>query len=290
MPKITSSIVAIALFLITTPTRAEDAPAPDKSDYTLVNPVPDDLMRSFAPDRPTKLNGPTTVDAGHFQYEADFVNWTYDRFNSSKVTSSAFVVADPTFKVGLSNSTDLEFAIAPFNVNISNDRESNMESTASGFGDMYTRIKFNLFGNDAGSTYALALVPYVKLPTASHLFGNQHWEGGGYAPFTIAMPQDWSITMQPEIDFVENATLDGTHINYQNAVSVSHPLVTKDLIAAVDLWSLTNGDEGNSNQYTADFSLAFTVGDNLQLDGGINVGLNKSAPDLQSYCGISQRF
>jgi hypothetical protein len=55
------------------PAFADDAPPADKSSYTLFDPVPDDLMRSFATDRPTKSDSPYTVDAGHFQYEADAV-------------------------------------------------------------------------------------------------------------------------------------------------------------------------------------------------------------------------
>jgi len=52
------------------------ASAPDKSDYTLFDPAPDDQMRSFCTDRPPKANLPCTVDAGHLQYESDLLNWT----------------------------------------------------------------------------------------------------------------------------------------------------------------------------------------------------------------------
>ena len=50
---------------------------PDKNQYWLLNPVPPDQMRSFSTDRPTKSNVPYTVDAGHFQYETDLVNFTH---------------------------------------------------------------------------------------------------------------------------------------------------------------------------------------------------------------------
>ena len=41
---------------------ADEVAAPDKSAYTLFNPVPDDQMRSFSTDRPTKSDTPYTVD------------------------------------------------------------------------------------------------------------------------------------------------------------------------------------------------------------------------------------
>src|SRR5213594_318437 len=50
----------------------------DKSSYTIFNPVPHDLMRELSPDRPDKTESPYTVDAGHFQLEMDFVNYTHD--------------------------------------------------------------------------------------------------------------------------------------------------------------------------------------------------------------------
>jgi hypothetical protein len=45
----------------TAPADAAPAPALDKSEYTLLNPTPDDQMRAFTPDRPTQALTPFTV-------------------------------------------------------------------------------------------------------------------------------------------------------------------------------------------------------------------------------------
>jgi hypothetical protein len=58
----------------------------------------------------------------------------------------------------------------------------------------------------------------------------------------------------------------------------------------VEFWSDVNNNAGAQTQYTADFALSWVVEDNLQLDCGVNVGLNKAANDVQPYLGISQRF
>ncbi len=50
---------------------------PDKSGYNLFNPVPENLMRELSPDRPDETESPYTVDAGHYQLEMDFANFTY---------------------------------------------------------------------------------------------------------------------------------------------------------------------------------------------------------------------
>ncbi len=271
------------------PAFADDTPPIDKSSYTLFDPTPDDQMRSFSTDRPTKSASPYTVDAGHFQYEADAVNWTYDHYNTSKITSSNVLVFDPTLKAGLTENTDLEVALAPLNFDQSQDRATGIKNTAAGFGDVYARLKYNIFGNDGGD-YALAIVPYIKAPTAAHNVGNNHWEGGGYVPFTMTLPQDWTMSITSEVDILENAALDGMHGNYQNLINVGHPLFSDSVTGYVEFWSDVNTDHDAPTQYTLDFATSWMVKNTLQLDAGINLGLNKAAPDMQPYIGISQRF
>ena len=70
---------------------------PDKNQYWLFNPVPTDQMRTFSTDRPTKSNVPYTVDAGHFQYETDLVNFTHQVSGSTR--TDTLLVPNPTFKV-----------------------------------------------------------------------------------------------------------------------------------------------------------------------------------------------
>ncbi len=289
MQKILLACLPAVLFCLAGGAQAEDVPIPDKSAYTLFNPVPDNLMRSFSTDRPTKSDSPYTVDAGHFQYEADIANWIYDRYNAAQVTTSNLLLFDPTLKFGLTRNTDLEFALAPININHATARPSGAESSAFGFGDVYTRVKFNLFGDDGGD-YALAVVPYVKAPTAPRSIGNGRWEGGAYAPLVIALPDDWAMDITTEYDRLENAALNGTHGNYANLINFGHPVLAENVTGYVEFWSDVNTDAGAQTQYTLDFALAWLALDNVQLDAGINLGLNKAAPDAQVYAGISQRF
>src|SRR5437660_12800023 len=79
----------------------------DKSSYTIFNPVPGELMRELTPDRPDKTESPYTVDAGHFQLEMDFANFTLDE--SDGVRTRAWNVAPFNVKIGLLNNVDLHF-------------------------------------------------------------------------------------------------------------------------------------------------------------------------------------
>ena len=59
----------------------------------------------------------------------------------------------------------------------------------------------------------------------------------------------------------------------------------------VELWSGQNLDPaGTVSQYSFDVDAAWLVDNDTQLDGGVNIGLNRATPDLEFYFGISRRF
>lgn len=155
---------------------------PDKNQYWLLNPVPPDQMRSFSTDRPTKSNVPYTVDAGHFQYETDLVNFTHQVSGTTR--TDTLLVPNPTFKVGVTNNADLEVNV-PFAGVHTYSTVGGPSATLRGIGDTYLRSKINLWGNDGGDT-AAAIIPYVKAPSAPIGIGNGAVEGGLIGPVDSA--------------------------------------------------------------------------------------------------------
>lgn len=284
-------ICVLALIWSSASAYADDqaaTPPVDKAQFDLFNPVPDDAMRSFSTDRPTKSYSPYTVDAGHFQYEADIASWTYDNQNR-RSWSSVLVVGDPTIKLGLTNDSDFELALAPININSAHDGNAHIRADYFGFGDIDARIKVNLFGNEGGDA-ALAIVPYVKAPTASFGIGNGYWEGGAYMPFSASLPDGWVLSITSEIDILEDASSAGVHPNFQNLINFSHPIFSDTITGSAEFWSDVSTDRDAATQYTVDLALSWMATSNLQFDVGANIGLNNSTPDTQFYLGISQRF
>jgi hypothetical protein len=157
----------------------------DKSEYTLLDPVPEDKLRSFSPDRPAKSTNPYTVDAGHVQYETDFFNYTYQK--TGPVRTTTWLGLNPTLKVGVTNDIDIEANIAPFENVETSDSVAGISSSISGVSDLFLRAKINLWGNDGGKT-AGAIIPYLKAPTAPNGIGNGATEGGFIAPLAISLP------------------------------------------------------------------------------------------------------
>ncbi len=280
--------LALALFAADV-TLAADAAAPDKSGYWLFNPTPPDRERAFCTDRPTKSTGACTVDAGHFQFESDIVNFTDDHSNGA--TTRTWLFTNPTLKLGLTNSLDVELNMVPAETVATRDHATGVRTTVSGVGDLYARVKWNLVGDDSGD-FAFALAPYVKAPTARAGIGDGAVEGGLIAPLVFNLPASWSLSVDPEADVLADASGGGRHANLSGLVSFSRP-ISKTLTASVELWGDVNFDpKGEVRQYSFDLGLAWIPAShpNVQLDGGVNLGLNAATPAAQAYVGLSQRF
>ncbi|MGA3403144.1 MAG: transporter [Acetobacteraceae bacterium] len=264
------------------------ASAPDKSDYTLFDPAPDDQMRSFCTDRPPKANLPCTVDAGHLQYESDLLNWTGSQ--TGGVTTNTWLFTNPTLKLGLTNRIDLELNMAP--VETVTSRSALAKQSLTGIGDLFVRTKVNLAGPEGGD-FQLAIIPYVKIPTARPGIGNGAVEGGMIVPVSFALPWDFTLLFDPEIDLLRNAANNGRHANYQMLGNLSHAL-SGSVTGYVELWGQADNDPASpTKQASLDLSvswIAWPNRPNLQFDTGVNIGLTSATPRLQAYIGISQRF
>jgi len=279
--------VALAALTILIPcsASAEDL---NKSGYTLFDPVPDDLMRKFAPDRPTKGFSVRTIDAGHFEIETDLVNYTAS--NSPGGTTHGLQALDPTLKLGLTNWMDFEVQFNGLQYAESFDGNSpfNFQSNA-GFGDVFLRTKINLLGNDSGPV-GFALIPYVKLPSSTPLISNGATEGGLIAPLALR-PDDFIVTLMTEVDDLKSATSNNRYANFVNLVSVSHGVPgIEGVNAMVELFSSVGTDPRTAPVYTLDFGMNFRLSQHVILDVGLNLGLNSAAPKAQIYTGISARF
>ena len=281
--------VTLTALLVTTTLSAADAP-PDKSSYHFFKPVPRELMREMSTDRPDKTESAYSVDAGHFQVEADLVSYSYDRHNTARdhTVSESLAIAPFNFKVGLCNNSDLQFVVPTYNIVRTRDRRTRARETENGFGDFIVRNKINLWGNDGGTT-AFALMPYVKFPTASKNLGNDAYEGGLIAPLAVALPAGWGLGLMTQLDINEDADGSGHHPEFVNTVTFSHDIVG-DLGGYVEFFSSVSTDDDADWVGTVDLGLTYGLTKDIQLDAGINIGVTRSADDWNPFVGISWRF
>jgi hypothetical protein len=264
--------------------------AADKSGYHLFNPTPRELMREMSTDRPDKTESAYTVDAGHFQIEMDVFSYSYDRYNVERrdVRAESLSIAPMNLKAGLCNNVDLQLILETYNSVRVHDRESGVMEKRRGFGDVIPRMKINLWGNDEGRT-ALSVMPYLKLPANQDDLGNNSVEGGIIFPLAIGLPRGFGMGLMTQFDFVRDESDNGYHPEFVNTITFSRDLIG-DLGGYVEFFSVVSGED--DSPWIGTFDLGFTYGltEDIQLDGGINIGVTRSADDWNPFLGMSWRF
>ena len=236
-------------------------------------------------DRPGKATSACTVPARHWQVETGFADWTLQKGGGERDTS--LVIGQTTIKYGLTDSTDIEVDVTPWQRSTS--RFGGLTERASGIGDVNLIAKQRLSRTDAA--VQVIAMPVVKIPTAKHSLGNGKWEAGMLVPIAFAIPKtSLSLGLTPELDWVANSDGHGHHLGMAQVVSLGWQ-ATEKLNIAAELWRGWDWDpSGTTRQASADGSIAYLLSNDVQVDAGANFGLNRVTPDVELYAGISKRF
>lgn len=263
----------------------------DKSEFTLWHPTPRALLRELSTDRPDKTESPYTVDAGHVQIEADLVNYAYDRHNSDRdhTRTATLAIAPMNLKVGLCNRTDFQVIVPTYTTVRVRDTISRHTEHDNGFGDLVTRLKINVWGNDGGDT-ALGVMPFLTWPTSADGLGTDSVEGGVIVPLAVKLPHDWNLGLMAELDFVRDEKGGGHHAEVISSATVSHAIVG-ELSGYVEFFNnLSTERHGTPWIATADCGLTYGLTPDIQLDCGVNIGVTRAADDVNPFVGVSFRF
>jgi hypothetical protein len=281
--------VSFLCSLLSVAARAEDSKE-DKSHYSLFTPTPANLLREFDTDRPDKTNSPHTVDAGHLQLEMDVFAFSHDRYNSDRsfVRNDNWTFANANLRIGLTNWADLQLLIPFYQVNRDKDTSTGIAMRQQGIGDLTVALKMNFWGNDGGKT-AGGLELFVKTPTANHNLGNGKTEGGALLLFDVNLPGDFDLGLNSGVSINANDSGSGHHAEIINSASVTHK-VFGPLSAYAEFWSDVSAQAHAPVAATVDLGLLLMLGKNVQLDTGVNLGVTRAAPDVQTFFGVSVRF
>jgi hypothetical protein len=264
--------------------------AADKSQYHLFKPTPRELMREISTDRPDKTESPYTVDAGHFQIESDLVVFEgdHDRASGADTRGETFGFVTLNLKAGLCNFSDFQVVLNPYTRVRTDDRVAGAIERQSGFGDVVTRLKVNLWGNDGGKC-AGAVMPYVKWPTSQDHLGNSAIEGGVIVPVAFELGAGFSAAVMTEFDWIRDAGSADYHPEFINSITFARDIVG-NLGGFVEFFSLVSTETGSEWVGTVDLGLTYGITDDMQVDAGVYIGVTDSAPDIAPFLGFSVRF
>lgn len=244
-----------------------------QAGYGIGNPVPDELLRPLSPDRPNATESPQTVDAGRLQFEVSFGDWSRERRDDTVIGLQTIA------KVGLTGDSDLQLIFDAFTTT-----DNAAGGDEDGFGDVIVRYKKNLWGNDGESDSALALLPFVKIPTGTDL-SNDEVEGGFAVPYSTSLTDTIGLGLMGQV----NASYDGADDEHDlgflhtAALGFSHGGGTSTYVEyagfAIDDVYDASLNAGALYQPSRD----------LMFDAGVRLGVTDDASDLGVFVGFTYR-
>jgi hypothetical protein len=238
-------------------------------------------LRDFCADRPGKGTPPCILDAGHIQLEVGVADAEFQ--SGGGVHSRAYTFGETELRLGLSPTLEAQVSWAPLII----EKERGF-SRITGSDDLTLGLITALTDPD-GKGMAASLQGFVTAPTATHGLGAGGWSGGARLPAEIPFGHGVSLGLTPEVDIVRNADGGGTHLALVAAVGVGRAFGRLSL--EIEAWGAIDDDPtARTYQASADVSAALALGDNAQLDAGVNLGLNRDTPDVEVYAGIARRF
>jgi hypothetical protein len=254
---------------------------------TLGAPAQAETLRDFCPDRPGLGTPPCTIDPGHFDVEVGLADWTLDRAPDAR--TDTVQLGQLLVRIGLTESLEAQLGWTAFGHVRTRDRATGAVDKGSGVGDVTIALRQNL-SNPDGSGFSVALMPYATLPTGNQVLGAGDWSAGVLVPLSYDLGETVQIGLTGRAEAAADEDRDGHHLAYGGVAGISLSL-SKALDATFEISADRDEDpSGHSTQWLAGLSAGWMAKDDLQLDAGVNIGLDASAPDLELYVGVSRRF
>ncbi len=226
------------------------------------------------PDRPDVTNGTHIVDTGLLQIE---IGGLYTKVGPGQRAFGSPVTA----RLGVAEWLELR---------VGNDGvlwQRDVDGEATGVGNTQLGAKLRLWA-DPGGLPVVSILPTVNIPTASVEKGL----GSGDADYTIAVltGTDFAVRGHVDVNYGIGAIGAGGGLPHyvQHVVSVSAS------VAASDKWDpyfeafwYSRQDPLGGAMSAVDFGTIYTVTPSLAVDGGLQVGVSRAAPDIAVFGGIS---
>jgi hypothetical protein len=256
--------------------------------------APADQLRAMDTDRPNVTNTPHTIDAGHVQLEAGMMDYTYDRdrYQGADARSDRWDFGQLNIRVGVLGNLELNAIVDAYQFVRTRDDAARTTSRAAGIGDTIVGGKLNLWGNSGSDDVwatAFAIQPQIKLPTAHDTIGNGRVEFSVGVPFQINLPAGFHLGLQSRVAYERDTANTGYVIGLENSIAVDHVVFDK-LDLYVEYAAAASTEKHVEAVQTMDVGGTYALTDNVVLDTGLNLGLNKASDNVEILAGISVRF
>lgn len=216
---------------------------------------------------------PHTVAPGRVLLEVDGVRFKVGQTDADGGTVDALAVGSTLLTAGLTRSLDLQLGVDVFlrqTASLGGRRDSD-----SGFGDFRLRTKWTFWRLDSGAA-ALALIPYVRLPTSTAGLGSERIDGGLILPWASEGPA--GILTGAMLRWDNASSVDGRRHRWSGAA-----FVRRDLFRLLSVYAETTLDaesgDWSAREGTLGAGALLRPWGGLEVDYQIQRGLNRRAAD-----------
>jgi Putative MetA-pathway of phenol degradation len=232
------------------------------------------------PDRPDLTTSAELVPAGALQIETGL---EYDHTGVGGHPAERQLSVQATLRLGLTSALEVSLEGVPF-VWLRDGEDH------SGSGDYTLGLKYRFHApSPDGIGPALALKPFVKLPTASEPIGSGRPDFGGLLLMTLGLP--WGLSLDANAGVAAIGQTRPNGFIPQGIVSASLSwAVTERLSTITELYFTTKDERDGRASLLTTVALMYRVTPRLAVDVGTRSTLTGRGPDWAVLGGLSVLF
>ncbi len=266
-------------------------PRPDKNQYNLFHPTPDNLLREFSSSRPDQTTGPHSVDAGHYYLETGLA---YSLDLGATRTDTWNYFQSTHFRAGLLDNVELELiwsGLDETRTRALGSGHTRSDSDITGSTDLTVRTRLVLVGNES-KTFSFSIDPEIILPTQSHHTDSESVQGDIIFTAGFQLPAGFSAVVNVQPGIVRNGNDTAYDFGFVSGVTLYHNLFReKDRVQLyLEYYDTLVTGPGATDSRQADIGVRWRPWENIQFDAGCNFGVSADAPDYQPFIGFATRF
>jgi Putative MetA-pathway of phenol degradation len=236
--------------------------------------------QEVAPDRPRVSISARTIPLRLVQIEAGV---EYARTSLAGADPERRLGTDILWRGGLTDRLEFRLGVEPI-VHLTNDVDE------TGFGDIALAVKYRVL--DAAEPPwrpTIALLPFVKIPTASDPIGSERVDFGLALLATRELPWNLTADFNAGVAAVGQRSPEGFLVQAFTSLAVSRKL-TDRLSAFVELFFRTREERGGRNALGADAGAIYLLTPRIALDAAAEAGVLGDGNDYAFRGGISMLF
>jgi hypothetical protein len=228
---------------------------------------------SVEPDRPDQTSRPTTLASGAVQLEGGVV------YEGPDAGERAFRV-EATLRYGLTDRVELRLEGEPF-VN-----QWNSEDT-SGLGDLTLSVRYRFLDARPDSLWpALAVQPFVKLPTAHEPIGSERTDFGAIFIAGLDLPGGFGAAFNAGVSALGQPD-HGHLIQVLASAGIGRDIIADTLDAYVEVLFASQDEHDGSSRVGIGTGLTWKVARRLAVDLGFEATGGGRGPDYVVRSGLS---